>query len=392
MKKSTLIVFTSIALMITALPFISMQGQSYDYQYLSMYFSDEREIQDFFINMVSSDMASRHQGLKVLSSSGYLLDEDDEQLWTNGICLYSSAYDSADRKVYFQPILLTDKHEDVIHLNPLNVKGRSIVLSNRPDVKVTVEQVAGHIILVGRNAQGAPVMVLQHVSPEQINDASWTALAQLLILGNYSTSDGSNVVFGPKWPFYVGDSNHTDPGILNGYYIFRDLKSMNILYGNRRVSRGNPSDPKWGKMPGGGGVAAIMGPMEWNIVPTIDGLQVIIVHDEKFVLHMPSIGNEGDTVCLTKVQTPFVGLDGKWAFASVFPLNETLLKLFPKQVLTLIRGEIFARYGDTFKNPETQRYFDAQPWYKRLGNQNIRLTDVERFNNSLIKQVEASQH
>jgi len=92
------------------------------------------------------------------------------------------------------------------------------------------------------------------------------------------------------------------------------------------------------------------------------------------------------------VQTPFEGLDGKWAIASVVPLNETLLRLFPKEVLTLMRGEIYARYGDTFKDSATQRYFDAQPWYKRKsGNAPIRLTDVERFNYKLIKYVESTR-
>ena len=64
-----------------------------------------------------------------------------------------------------------------------------------------------------------------------------------------------------------------------------------------------------------------------------------------------------------------------------------MLSIFPKEVLTLMRGEIYARHGDTFENPATQRYFDAQPWYKKSGNKVV-LTDVERFNYALIKQVE----
>ena len=102
---------------------------------------------------------------------------------------------------------------------------------------------------------------------------------------------------------------------------------------------------------------------------------------------MPAIGNQGDTVMLTKVQTPYTGLDGKWAFASVIPLTHKMLELFPKQVLTLMRAEIYARHGDTFKDPATQSYFDSQPWYKPSGKP-VRLTDLERFNYQLIKQVE----
>jgi len=72
-------------------------------------------------------------------------------------------------------------------------------------------------------------------------------------------------------------------------------------------------------------------------------------------------------------------------------LTEALLELFPKEVLTLMRGEIYARHGDTFKNASTQRYFDAQPWYKPNKGKAIRLTDLERFNYQLIKAVEQSR-
>ena len=93
---------------------------------------------------------------------------------------------------------------------------------------------------------------------------------------------------------------------------------------------------------------------------------------------------------LPKAQTPYEGLDGKWTFASVFPLTPALLKIFPKEVLKLMRGEIYARYGDTFADPDTQAYFDAQPWYKKQSDKKITLTDIERFNYAVIKQAEAA--
>ena len=55
-----------------------------------------------------------------------------------------------------------------------------------------------------------------------------------------------------------------------------------------------------------------------------------------------------------------------------------------------VRGEIFARYGDTFKDPATQRHFDAQPWYHRKGGR-ITVTAVERFNYDLITNVMATK-
>ena len=374
----------SLVLLTALLPVPShAQRRVYSRMYL-----DDRDMATYLNSEIADWTASREKPLKVLSTAKYLL-KDDSQLWTNGVGIYETFYDNDDRQVYFSPIMQSDIPEDVIAIKPLKVKGRNIVLSDRPDVRVSIEQVAGHILLVGRNAQNHPVMVLLNITNDQRNDGTWTSLAQYLVMGNYTLPDGHNAVFGPKCPFYTGSEYDTDPGILNGYYINRDFKSMDILYGSRRVSRGDPSSPNWGKMPGGGGAAAIMGPMEWNIRFTVEGLQAIVVRDERFVEHMPAIGNEGDTVMLTKVQTPYQGLEGKWAFASVIPLTNKMLELFPKQVLTLMRAEIYARHGDTFKDPATQHYFDGQPWYKRSGKP-VRLTDLERFNYLLIKQVEST--
>ena len=74
----------------------------------------------------------------------------------------------------------------------------------------------------------------------------------------------------------------------------------------------------------------------------------------------------------------------------MIPLTHQMLRLFPKEVLTLMRGEIYARHGDTFSDPKTQAYFDAQPWYKKSGRP-VALTDLERFNYALIKQVEQNR-
>ena len=374
----------SLVLLTALLPVPShAQRRVYSRMYL-----DDRDMATYLNSEIADWTASREKPLKVLSTAKYLL-KDDSQLWTNGVGIYETFYDNDDRLVYFSPIMQSDIPEDVIAIKPLKVKGRNIVLSDRPHVRVSVEQIAGHILLVGRNAQNHPVMVLLNITNDQRNDGTWTSLAQYLVMGNYTLPDGHNAVFGPKCPFYTGSEYDTDPGILNGYYINRDFKSMDILYGSRRVSRGDPSSPNWGKMPGGGGAAAIMGPMEWNIRFTVEGLQAVVVRDERFVEHMPAIGNEGDTVMLTKVQTPYQGLEGKWAFASVIPLTNKMLELFPKQVLTLMRAEIYARHGDTFRDPATQHYFDGQPWYKRSGKP-VRLTDLERFNYLLIKQVEST--
>ena len=393
MKKPTLaIVIIVMAALMTA-SVMPVQAQLRHENYTRPYNGDYREASDHFTDVIASAMAHRHENSKVLSIDRYLLDEDSLLLWTNGIDTYLSSYDPQEKEVVFEAFSSTyNRSNDIIEISPLKVQGRVVSVADKPGVKVTVEQVGANIVLVGRNAQGEPVMVLYRLTQQQERNYAWTDLVQLIMMGNYQAPDSACAVFGPKMPFYTGYKYDKDPGFFDSYHISQDFKSMDILYGNGRPSKGDPSSPNWGKMPGGGGAAAIMGPMEWKITPTVEGLQVVIIHDEKFVSHEPRIGNEGDKVTLTKVQSPFEGLDGKWAIASVVPLNETLLRLFPKEVLTLMRGEIYARYGDTFKDPATQRYFDAQPWYKRKsGNAPIRLTDVERFNYKLIKYVESTR-
>ena len=130
-----------------------------------------------------------------------------------------------------------------------------------------------------------------------------------------------------------------------------------------------------------------MGPMTWQVKFTEQGLNATVLVDEKFVDHYPRL-QEGENV-LTKVQGPWQELNGKWTFASVIPLTHEILKLFPKDVLELMRAEIYARHGDTFKSAVNQQYFNKQPWYK-VSKKPVVLTDIERFNVGLIKQVMAT--
>ena len=142
-------------------------------------------------------------------------------------------------------------------------------------------------------------------------------------------------------------------------------------------------------MPGGGGAGAKMGPMKWQVQLTSQGLLVKIVKDQPFVDHNPRLDNKDNNV-LTKVQCPWQGVDGKWAFASVIPLTHELLKLFPRDALELMCAEIYARHGATFDDTETQNYFNAQKWYKKSKSP-TELSDIEKFNAALIKQVMAGE-
>ena len=386
------ILIKSLMLAILALPALAARAQMKPY--VGIHFNLDSEYLEFIDKMIYDDLTSRKEPGKVLPITKYLINEDIAPYWTDGLHLYESMYSRDDRRVYFEYRHMgDDKIDSTVFIKPLKVKGNIVTTQDKVPLRVTVERIGGHVMLVARNASGIPVNVMRNVPPDQIPDSRWTAiLLYNLIMGNYAI-DGqeSHAVFGPRMPFYSGTKYDTDPGIPNGYYVRPDYQSIDILYGSGRVSKGDPNNPKWGKMPGGGGAGAIMGPMEWNIKPSVDGLIVTVLHDERFVAHNPSIGKEGETVLLVKEQCPWEGLEGKWAFASVIPLTENMLKLFPKEVLTLMRGEIYARHGDTFKNAETQRYFDAQSWYKRGNTKSISLTDLERFNYRLIYQIENSR-
>lgn len=350
---------------------------------------NNQEWDEFVTQAVASDLAARQAPTKQLSTSKYLLDEDNTQYWTNGVYLFSSSYSPEDRKVYFEPMFTSDATiNNKLMVAPLNVdkKTKKVYMSDRIGTVVKVEKVGNHIMLVGYANTGT-VMALYNVPRDMVQDNRWTLCALYPLLGCYSIAgnDEDHAVFGPRMNFYSASEYSSDPGLIEAYRLNTDEQSIDIVYGSSRVSRGDPSDPRWGKMPGGGGAAAIMGPMMWNLKPCTEGLLATVIHDEPFVPHMPSIGHEGNTTLLTKLECPFEGVPGKWAFASVIPMNDLLLKLYPTHVLQRMREEMYARHGAIFVDADTQAYFDRQPWYHRTQpTYAVALTPVESFNLSLI--------
>ena len=127
-----------------------------------------------------------------------------------------------------------------------------------------------------------------------------------------------------------------------------------------------------------------MGPMTIRVTPILGGLNVTTIHDQKFVDHNPRFG---ENVTLSIVETPYAEIPGKYGVASAMPLTHSILRLLPKDVLKMMRCEIYARHGDTFTEAEVQDYFNAQPWYKKSVKVVV-LTDIERFNVAFIKQIE----
>ena len=344
---------------------------------------------------LTADFEHRNDKRQVLKTVQFLKN-DTSQLWTDGRIVFYSIYNPYFKDKEYNPdnrgeieIGLCPEFQidqEVTFLNNDFDIVKNTVIERKSKFTVTVEKLGRYTMLVYRNAQGAPVKAYYHIDNESANDASWTYIFHYILDGNYMLNNGNNAVFGIKQEFYEGASYNCDPGIYC-YNINSHDQAVEIIYGDGRVSHGNPNDPKYDKMPGGGGAGAIMGPMTWQVKLTNEGLDAKVVHDEPFVDHNPRLA-KGNNV-LTKVQCPWQGVDGKWAFASVIPLTHELLKLFPKETIELMRAEIYARHGDTFKSAANQKYFDQQPWYKKSGK-TVVLTDIEKFNVALIKQVMAT--
>ena len=71
-------------------------------------------------------------------------------------------------------------------------------------------------------------------------------------------------------------------------------------------------------------------------------------------------------------------------------LNNTYLSQFPRHKLRYMRNEILARKGYRFQSDDLRHYFEAQPWYRPVANNNsIKLNIIEQANVQLIKSAEA---
>lgn len=71
-------------------------------------------------------------------------------------------------------------------------------------------------------------------------------------------------------------------------------------------------------------------------------------------------------------------------------LNTPYLMNIPREQLRLMRNEILARHGYTFKSKDLRDYFNKKSWYKPgTNNAAIKLSVIEQTNVELIKSEEA---
>lgn len=86
-----------------------------------------------------------------------------------------------------------------------------------------------------------------------------------------------------------------------------------------------------------------------------------------------------------------------WPWTSTRPVTEADLQSLSLQELRIMRNEIQARRGMVFSNPEIQRHFESQPWYKPRAGQQAKqdiinsLTPLERANADRIFKYEQAK-
>lgn len=335
---------------------------------------------------IATDLEHRNDMVCLLNTKDTLMT-GKVLYWCDGRYVFTTRYDLDDKKIFSGYNYHHTK--DVVptkEILSLNIVGDKVVEEYGDKLTVTVEQIGQYTMLVYRDAQNHPVKAFYSIEEMECKTNSWQdyIFIHYILAGNYCLENDKHSVFGPKMDFYEGSKYDHDPGIFQIEFV-PETNLINVCYGKGRVSHGNPKSPKHGKVSGGGGAGAKMGPMKWQVQLTSQGLLVKILKDQPFVDHSPRLDNKDNNV-LTKVQCPWEGIDGKWAFTSVMPLTHKLLRLFPKDALELMYVEILARHGNTFKDAKYQKYFDAQPWYKKNSTP-TELTDIEQFNADLINEV-----
>jgi hypothetical protein len=88
-------------------------------------------------------------------------------------------------------------------------------------------------------------------------------------------------------------------------------------------------------------------------------------------------------------RTTYSGVQGDYPEASKQLLTANELRYTSKEVLVIMRNEIFARHGYIFKRADLHNHFVKKPWYNPQHNDvSHLLTQVEKDNIRLIKAFE----
>ena len=372
-----------------------------------------------------SHLAERTCKLTTKSAST-LLSASEIDIWTDGEHYYQGLPDGNKYQLFAYNSL-----DDLSDSPSIDLVGKGMLFQNLTEKGTTVKYMVGGPwkLLVFYDKAGQPVSLFYALHEHKFGWSSPSLDYQTAVNGVYSlkTSNANineeyrskahytKMVFGENWYIpkaenWEGDYRHNDPGIytlendqpnhlLMGFGRYKKVPLPKIPKLEFRVVEGVTYYYADGQLipeeeykryedmmaPGYGGNAAEGDPASWEIELTLEGLTVH-AHPTKYISYSPDFGTE---FTLTKDCSAYgFEVPGRWAYASVRPLTRYILSLMPKEALVLMRGEIYARHGDTFRNSETQKYFNAQPWYKKSGKAVV-LTDIERLNVALIKAEES---
>ena len=119
----------------------------------------------------------------------------------------------------------------------------------------------------------------------------------------------------------------------------------------------------------------------WELEPTPDGMRIYRVH------HSEDDGSPvRDGLYATLKASKSVP---RWSFLSDRICTSFALISLSKDVLRLMRNELYARHGYRFSDKKLQAYFDACKWYKPVSdNKSVKLSELETLNVAIIKQFE----
>lgn len=388
--KSTTIRSIGVALIMLAASAVNVFAQSEADRLNRLQVMSQRYFMEDFEAMMrqrQQDMFNKRLSPMQKLYAGLLAKETT--MWSDGASVYALYVNESNSRVFDAERIKGDGNPEKIFGKGILRQGSVMSVKGRAGVTVSLEQTSMFRMLIFREKSGAVTDVLVETQFESTGRGTqeMTDLHDIYD-GLYSIGSGKYCFFGMKAEHYDLQNYERDPGVCAIMNIAQHgIKDM-IAYGEGRVSHGDPSSPNYDKMPGGGGAGAIMGPMMWQIAPSDSGIHVKVFEDQRFVDHYPRLPRNDMT--LTKVATPYKDVPGRWAFTSLRPLTRGLLERFPLNALTLMRGEIYARHGDSFRDADTQSYFDSQPWYSRT-NKPVRLSAIEQLNAQFLKVVIAEK-
>lgn len=164
--------------------------------------------------------------------------------------------------------------------------------------------------------------------------------------GLYLSEDSIYAVVGPRRDHYQVAGDVQDPGCFVVEAIPGDTSRYTHTgyYGEGRISRGDPQAPGYDeKMPGGGGAGALAGTMVWQVAPSADGMDVVVVEDQPSSRHHPYFPKGQHH--FRRIATPFADVKGQWPLTAILPLPTAFLRRLPAETLQQMREELYTRNG-----------------------------------------------